>query len=305
MPRKLFNTGIRVAIISLMMAGFIVYFDASSLPLLILAAGLVYFTLLSIVRGIDDEDWELFKRVLEIGKEQPLCGDRIPLGDQGLPFERMDPKFDTSIRYKPEHIQRYKYASKRAKGRVLDLGCGTGYGSKILYDVSNDVCGIDISRRAINYAQRNYSGPEYICCSAEKLPFKDGYFDAITAFEVIEHVSNPYETLSEVHRVLKRGGSLFISTPNPRHLVNMLKYFLFGKPYPEKVNMSNIYHIREFHYDEFLNLLKTKGFEVKSKYGQTIPGMPTSYGTPFDLGRLFPKYAWTVVVHCVKEDRSN
>jgi 2-polyprenyl-3-methyl-5-hydroxy-6-metoxy-1,4-benzoquinol methylase len=114
-------------------------------------------------------------------------------------------------------------------------------------------------------------------------------------------VSNPYDTLSEIYRVLKRGGSLFISTPNPRHLVNVAKHFLLGEPYPEKVSMNNIYHKKEFHYAEFISLLTSKGFKVKSKYGQTIPYVPTSYGKPFDLGRLFPRYAATVVVHCIKE----
>jgi len=65
--------------------------------------------------------------------------------------------------------------------------------------------------------------------------------------------------------------------------------------------MTNIYHIKEFHYNEFVTLLRTKGFRVKSKYGQAIPHMPTLYGTPFDLGRFLPKYAWTIVIHCTRE----
>jgi ubiquinone/menaquinone biosynthesis C-methylase UbiE len=242
--------------------------------------------------------WNIFD---EIWFELRVNKNLIPVGDMGIPGERADIPLEKDVRSREEHLQRYKHALKRVRGRVLDLGCGTGYGSKMLYDANNNVYGIDVSQSAINYAKSNYPGPEYICCSAEKLPFEDGYFDAITAFEVIEHVSNPYDTLSEIYRVLKRGGSLFISTPNPRHLVNVAKHLLLGEPYPEKVGMSNIYHKKEFHYAEFINLLTKKGFRVKSKYGQTIPGAPTLYGTPFDLGRLFPKYAWTMVFHCLKE----
>jgi ubiquinone/menaquinone biosynthesis C-methylase UbiE len=242
--------------------------------------------------------WNIFD---EIWFELKVDKNLIPAGDMGIPGERADIYREKNVRWREEHLQRYKYASKRVQGKVLDVGCGTGYGSRILHDANNNVYGIDVSQSAIDYARSNYPGPEYICCSAEKLPFEDGYFDAITAFEVIEHVSNPYDTLSEIHRVLKRGGSLFISTPNPRHLVNVARHSLLGRPYPEKVDMSNVYHKKEFHYAEFINLLRREGFKVKSKYGQTIPYVPTLYGTPFDLGRLFPKYAWTVVVHCIKE----
>jgi ubiquinone/menaquinone biosynthesis C-methylase UbiE len=242
--------------------------------------------------------WNIFD---EIWFELRVNKNLIPVGDMGISGERADIPLEKDVRSREEHLQRYRYALKRVQGRVLDVGCGTGYGSRILHDANNKVRGIDVSQNAINYAESNYPGPEYICCSAEKLPFEDGYFDAVTAFEVIEHVSNPYDTLSEIYRVLKRGGSLFISTPNPRHLVNVAKHLLLGKPYPEKVNMNNVYHKKEFHYAEFMDLLTKKGFKIKSKYGQTIPGIPTLYGTPFDLGRFFPKYASTVVFHCIKE----
>jgi 2-polyprenyl-3-methyl-5-hydroxy-6-metoxy-1,4-benzoquinol methylase len=241
--------------------------------------------------------WNIFD---EIWFELRVNKNLIPVGDMGITGERADIPLEKNVRSRQEHLQRYKYALKRVQGRILDVGCGTGYGSKILHGGNNNVHGIDVSQSAVNYAKSNYPGPDYVCCSAERLPFEDGYFDAVTAFEVIEHVSNPYDTLSEIHRVLKNGGSLFISTPNPRHLVNVAKHFLLGSPYPDKVG-PNIYHKKEFYYSEFINFLTSKGFKVKSQYGQTIPGLPTLYGTPLDLGRLFPKYAWTMVFHCIKE----
>jgi len=241
--------------------------------------------------------WNIFA---EVWFELRINKNPVPCGDKGIPGERADIGLENNVRSKREHLQRYEYASKRVEGKILDIGCGTGYGSKMLHDANNKVYGIDVSLGAIGYAAKNYPRPEYICGSAEKLPFDDECFDAITAFEVIEHVSNPYKTLSELHRVLKKGGDLFISTPNPRHLVNVLRHILLGRPYPEKVNTSNIYHIKEFHYDEFIGLLQTKGFKLKSKYGQTVSGIPTLYGTALDLGKVFPKYAETIVVHCIK-----
>lgn len=153
------------------------------------------------------------------------------------------------------HIQRYKFAAKFSKGKILDLGCGTGYGSKILFERGNEVYGIDISKEAINYAKRKYQGPKYICSPAENLPFPDEFFDAITAFEVIEHIKNYEQALNEIYRVLKRGGDFFLSTPNPRHLARILKHFIFHKPYPEKVG-PNLIIIRSFIMMNYLNYLK-------------------------------------------------
>lgn len=238
--------------------------------------------------------------------------NQVPLGDKGILGERDDmfnPQF-TNKGGSYEHLQRYKWAAKRCKGRILDLGCGTGYGTKILSGKSNEIYGIDVSQKAIDYAKKVYPGPQYTCCSAEKLPFEDNYFDAITAFEVIEHVQNPEKALDEVYRVLKKEGNLFISTPNPRRLDKKIKHLLFRKPYPEKVR-PNIYHIKEFYYDEFLNLLKGRKLEIKFKYGQGLPifrkeilyllrKLSPLYKIPIFLGYYIPKYASTIVVWAKK-----
>lgn len=217
--------------------------------------------------------------------------------------ERSDIPFEKDIRTRMEHMWRYRFASKRFRGKVLDVGCGTGYGSRFLHDLGNEVSSIDVSEDAIGHARKNYAGPEYIKSSAENIPFPDEIFDAITAFEVIEHVPDPYKALLEMHRVLKSGGSLFISTPNPRNLRNIMKYILFGIPYPDRIDMTNPYHLKEFYYDEFMKVLKDSGFIVKAKYGQTVPKIPVFYSINLDFGRFLPRFAWTVVVHAVKGER--
>ncbi len=243
--------------------------------------------------------------------------DPIPLRDKGIPGER-DDIFNPQITAKGDtykHLQRYQRAAQRIGGgkKVLDMGCGTGYGTKILSNGGkNEIYGIDVSQKAIDYAKKTYPGPEYACCSAEKLPFKDNYFDAVASFEMIEHVQNPEKVLAEIYRVLKKDGGLFISTPNIRHLGIILSHFLIGRPYPEHLN--NIYHLKEFYYDEFAGLLKNAGFKVVSQYGQelrvwpwkvqlilekTLP-FPVIYKLEVLSGYYFPKYATTIVLHAKK-----
>jgi len=235
----------------------------------------------------------------------------VPTGDKGVPGERDDmfnPQHTDPVeRYK--HLQRYRYAANRCKGRILDLGCGTGYGSKMLYNKGNEVYGIDISQKAIEYAQKVYPGPTYICCSAENLPFEEEFFDGVVAFEVIEHVQHPEKVLKEIYRVLKKGGNLFISTPNPRHLKNIFLHYFLGKPYPLKVSEKNVYHVKEFYYEEFINFLKDKNFTIISKYGQYLPLFPWPISSILNkisvkiliyLGYFFPKYSHTVVIYAKK-----
>jgi len=178
----------------------------------------------------------------------------------------------------------------------------------MLHNHGNEVTGTDISSDAVAYAQKEYAGPHYICCPAENIAAQNGSYDAVTSFEVIEHIQEPKKVLKEICRVLKSGGDLFISTPNPRHFSNVVKHFLLGRPYPEKVVAGNIYHVKEFYYDEFIDFFKKENLEIVSEYGQTLSILPVRveallgkfpilYKIPILFGYFFPKYAWTVVVH--------
>jgi len=248
-------------------------------------------------------------------KNQNPPNIEVPLGDKGIAGERDDmlnPQI-SNWRIKFEHLQRYKYAiAKIGSGKkVLDLGCGTGYGSFLIYQNHNEVVGIDISQKAINYAKKKYKGPTYLICSAENLPFNNEVFDAVIAFEIIEHVSDPQKVINEIKRVLKNDGQLFISSPNLKNFYTIFKYILFKKPYGDKINSKNIYHIKEFAYDEFLNFIQNNNFDILFKYGQ--PFFPWGYLPLFLKKTLFIekmscflafpilKYAWTIVIYAKKK----
>lgn len=86
--------------------------------------------------------------------------------------------------------------------KVLDVGAGRGY----LQDVVSDYVGLDISPTA-----RRFFHKPFVLGSATNLPFKDGEFDAVWTIWVLEHVPNPEQALSEMRRVLKPGGLLYLA----------------------------------------------------------------------------------------------
>jgi ubiquinone/menaquinone biosynthesis C-methylase UbiE len=116
-----------------------------------------------------------------------------------------------------EHIARYAFAQQYVEGkRVLDCGCGAGYGTAELAQTAEHVTGIDVSEDAIEYARLNYPRPNalYLTGSCLDLPFPDQSFDILVAFEVIEHLPNARRFLDECARVLTATGLLIVSTPN-------------------------------------------------------------------------------------------
>ncbi len=114
------------------------------------------------------------------------------------------------------HLKRYAFAEPWCRGKeVLDLACGTGYGSAYLAATARRVVGGDLSEDAIAYARRRYARPnvEFAVVDAADLPFEDGSFDAVCSFETIEHLPDRDAYLAEVARVLRPDGVYLVSTP--------------------------------------------------------------------------------------------
>lgn len=152
-----------------------------------------------------------------------------------------------------EHTERYRFAGKFVKDKtVIELGCGTGYGSMMLAGAgAKKVYAIDISSDAIAYAKKHFGHKniEYHVASAESTSIPDQTADILVSFETIEHLSHPEVFLSEVRRLLKRGGTFILSTPN--------RETSFG---------DNKYHIQEFTLQELDSLLQN--FSAKKYFGQ-------------------------------------
>lgn len=118
-----------------------------------------------------------------------------------------------------EHRGRYCWAAQILAGRsVLDAGCGTGYGLTIMSEAgAGDLTGVDLDPGAVE-AARAQAGPHgatVVTGDLLALDFPDDSFDAAVCFETIEHLRSPEQGLGELRRVVRPGGVLLVSSPNP------------------------------------------------------------------------------------------
>jgi len=113
--------------------------------------------------------------------------------------------------------------------KYLDLGCGDGsFTVKIARILgAKQVYGVDIADEELSEAKNRAIKIARVDLNTDRLPFHDGEFDVVSAFEIIEHLWNTDNMISEAHRVLKTRGLFILTTPNLASWVNRL-LLLFG-----------------------------------------------------------------------------
>jgi len=105
------------------------------------------------------------------------------------------------------HADRYRFAARHAKpGRLIDIACGVGYGTRILVEERSDlesVLGVDISEAAIAYAQQNYGHPRTSYVATDAMTFGSSLeFDSAVSLETIEHLPDPSSFIANLLRSL-------------------------------------------------------------------------------------------------------
>ncbi len=111
---------------------------------------------------------------------------------------------------------RYLWAGTYCKDKdIVEVACGTGQGLGYLAKVGKSVVGGDISPKMVEAAQSHYQGRvEVKVMNAEHLPFTAESKDVVILFEALYYLKNPEVFLDEVHRVLRPGGVLLVTTAN-------------------------------------------------------------------------------------------
>lgn len=157
-----------------------------------------------------------------------------------------------------DHVARYEWAARvlPAKSRVLDVGCGVGYGAHLLAQAGHTVVAFDRSAEAIAYAREHYAHPN-ICfiCHEIGSPIEVSAVDAAIAFEIIEHLADPLPMLRWLRDLTPL---LLASVPNEKHF-----------PY-----RNYKFHHRHYTKSQLLDLLTRAGFVVEDVLGQIGPESP-------------------------------
>ncbi len=160
-------------------------------------------------------------------------------GERHIPVET---GLDTSLA-NVDHMIRYAMVAPFVPGkRVLDISCGSGYGTQFLaLHGAIEVVGVDVDEASINFASKFYAHPnvQHIQSDAHYVrQLEDASFDLIVSFETIEHLQRPRQFLAEVRRLLKPNGQVFLSCPNDHRVSPWI----------------SPYHLHRFRFAEFRDL---------------------------------------------------
>lgn len=220
-----------------------------------------------------------FLRLLKKGFKWYSLGERRRLGDTGWidPLNENFADYGKIILY--EHAFRYKlvandilkFLNKSETNRtlkILDIGSGTGYGSRILFSLLNrklkskgcklTYTSTDIDEAAIIEGQKYAVSSESFNSSFQvgsiyhlSQQFDENFFDIVIFFEVIEHLDKPSLSMLEVKKILKHGGRLYLSSPNREYPIRMLYNRIHGI-----TSLTNPTHLFEFDWSQFCSFVK-------------------------------------------------
>lgn len=144
----------------------------------------------------------------------------------------------------------YLESAKIVHGKVLEIGTGSGYGLKLIADKSDHFVTIDKYQANFSLTDHDADKIQFIQMNIPPLAgIPDNKFDYVITFQVIEHIEKDEVFVDEIHRVLKSGGKLIVTTPN------------------RKMSLTrNPWHVREYTVDQLEKLLR-KRFESVQALG--------------------------------------
>ena len=138
-------------------------------------------------------------------------------------YDDLDERWYTELDHpvallRAEHAARMPWIDQTLSpaSKVLDVGCGAGLLANALAGRGHQVTGVDLSEKSLCTAKKydETRSVQYCCADATSLPFSNDSFDAVFAFDILEHVENPARLIEEASRVLKPKGLFFFHTFN-------------------------------------------------------------------------------------------
>jgi SAM-dependent methyltransferase len=169
-------------------------------------------------------------------------------------FRRIDRRYG---RFRRHRLLRRWIGLPSGAQRLLDVGCATGVFLDGMRGEGWQVQGVELSPSAAEYARRRF-GLEVFIGTLEQAALENGAFDVVTLWDVLEHVYDPRSTLLEIHRLLKPGGKLLLSLPDP----DTIEARVFGR-YWAGLDMPR--HLTLFGRRALERLLRETGYEIQHR----------------------------------------
>ena len=200
------------------------------------------------------------------------------------------------------HVAAYKFLPQYCRGkRVIDIGCGDGYGANLLSKYASEVVGIDMDEATILHARQQYTKKNitFAVGDAESLQGLKK-FDVAVSFQLIEHIHDTERYLLHIKKVLKNNGIAVLTTPN-----RLLRLKNNQKPW-------NTFHVTEYsgrslysllsrHFDtvEIRGLTATKSIYNVERRRLFIRRLISKID-PFNLYQYIPKEVSDIVLEILR-----
>lgn len=177
------------------------------------------------------------------------------------------------------------------RGRLLDIGCGTGEFLEAATRRGWEVSGVELSVRAARLAREK--GLDVRCCTLSSAPYAGGSFDAITCLDVLEHVADPLQDLQRARELLAPRGLLVMRVPNTVfHLIKTRACTVLGV---NDVGLQMDYHLNHFTPKTLMKTLGRCGYRTISlEVGAPETVAHAAWASPW------AKRAYVQIARCVK-----
>lgn len=183
-------------------------------------------------------------------------------------------------------INFFKSNNKKEEFCLLEVGCNAGQNLKALYEIypKAEYHGVDISYEAIEQAKDNFFKGYYYTFNVENPPsfFNDHKYDYILCPDVLEHLTNPKETVKYLRTILKPDGCIIANIPNLMHWTVMANLLIYGNFTYTDIGLLDYDHKHLFTYNEIIKLFGENEFFIDKIVNIKLGKIPEDYKQFFE-----------------------
>lgn len=201
----------------------------------------------------------------DVGAAGRRTGDAIRISGDYQHRARTDgPAAQRYWHWEKERMVR-KFSAPRPGDLAIDVGCGSGVVADLLASMGAETVGVDGNAEAIDYARKTFArdGLRFDLGLVDELDYAPSTFDRAYCFELIEHIylHQVHDLLRTLHRIVKPGGSLTLTTPNYRGIWPALEWVLDTLRLVP--HLEGEQHVTRFHRRSLVRALEQAGWVVE------------------------------------------